>query len=261
MSSSPRPPNPHLSAAGPVLDWLTANGITPIPCRPRSKSPVSAISRYGVYQDHPPDPSSLLARFGRERFGREVRDSFHLPTKERLEAIERFWEVPGVRRWGPEVLSISIDMNYPTSDQYTICCLDIDDGAHLPLLDEAVFLACPVVTGEKGGKGFFKLDRQNTWTRPITQFARPEFLSRGSPALEVFTCSKHALIFGEHPAFTPEQPVRYQVTRGLGDPFPIISWQTALTAVTRYAQDEGLIVRRGTGPELDQADLSTWLSS
>jgi hypothetical protein len=250
----------HLSAAGPVLDWLSASGITAIPCRPRSKSPVSAISRYGVYQDRPPSASALLARFGRERFGREVRDSFHLPTPERLAAIEQFWQVPGVRRWGPEVLSISIDMNYPTTDHYTICCLDIDDEEHLSLLDDPVFLLCPVVTGEKGGKGFFKLDRQGGWTRPITQFAGSESLTRGSPAFEVFTCSKHALIFGEHPSFTPDRPIRYRVTRGFSDPFPVIPWQTALAAVTRYARDEGLAVRRGAGPGLDQADLSTWLS-
>ncbi len=250
----------HLSAVGPVLDWLSASGITAIPCRPRSKSPVSAISRYGVYQDRPPSAPALLARFGRERFGREVRDSFHLPTPERLAAIEQFWQAPGVRRWGPEVLSISIDMNYPTTDHYTICCLDIDDEEHLPLLDDPVFLLCPVVTGAKGGKGFFKLDRQGGWTRPITQFAGSESLTRGSPAFEVFTCSKHALIFGEHPSFTPDRPVRYRVTRGFSDPFPVIPWQTALAAVTRYARDEGLAVRRGAGPGLDQADLSTWLS-
>lgn len=260
MSLSPLCPDRLLTAAGPVLDWLSANGITPIPCRPRSKSPVSAISRYGVYQDHPPSASALLSRFGRERFGREVRDSFHLPTLERLAAIERFWQVSGVRRWGPEVLSISIDMNYPTSDHHTVCCLDIDDEVYLPLLDDPVFLACPVVTGEKGGKGFFKLDRRGTWTRPITQFTGAESLTQGSPAFEVFTCSKHALIFGEHPAFTPERPVRYQVTRGFSDPFPVIPWQTALAAVTRYARDEGLVVRKGTGPGLDQVDLSTWLS-
>lgn len=258
MSGSQLPD--HISAAGPVLDWLKENGITPIPCRPRSKSPVSAISRYGVYQNNPPSASTLLARFGRERFGREVRDSFHLPTPERLAAIERFWQVPGVRRWGPEILSISVDMNYPTSDQYTICCLDIDDEAHLPLLDDPVFKACPVVTGEKGGKGFFKLDRQQSWTRPITQFARSEFLTQGPPALEIFTSSKHALVFGEHPAFMTERPIRYRVSRGFSEPFPIIPWQTALAAVTRYAHDTGLLVRKGTGPDLDQADLSTWLS-
>lgn len=259
MSLSPLDLDRLFIVAGPVLDWLSANGITPIPCRPRSKSPVSAISRYGVYQDHPPSASALLSRFGRERFGREVRDSFHLPTPERLAAIERFWRVPGVRRRGPEFLSISIDMNYPTCDHYTICCLDIDDEVHLPLLDDPVFLACPVVTGEKGGKGFFKLDRQGAWTRPITQFAGPASL-QGSPAFEVFTCSKHALVFGEHPAFTPSRPVRYRVTRGFSDPFPVIPWQTALAAVTRYARDEGLKVRKGAGPGLDQADLSTWLS-
>jgi hypothetical protein len=249
----------HCSVAGPILDWLSINGIIAIPCRPRSKSPVSAISRYGVYQDHPPSASVLLTRFGRERFGREVRDSFHLPTQERLNAIERFWQIPGVKGWGPDILSISIDMNYSTADHYTICCLDIDDEAHLPLLDDPVFRACPVVAGEKGGKGFFKLDRQGTWTRPITQFARPTSLTQGSPAFEIFTCSKHALVFGEHPAFSVERPIRYRITRGFSDPFPVIPWPTVIAALMRYARIEGLVVRRGTGPSLDQTDLSSWL--
>lgn len=250
----------HCFIAGPILDWLSINGITAIPCRPRSKSPVSVISRYGVYQDNPPSASVLLSRFGRERFGREVRDSFHLPTQERLNAIEQFWQIPGVRGWGPEILSISIDMNYPTADHYTICCLDIDDETHLPLLGDPVFRACPVVVGKKGGRA----SSSSTGRGPghgrspssPGQHRSPRGLlpSRSSPA------PNHALVFGEHPAFTVERPIRYRIGRGFSDPFPIISWQTVSAAVTRYARDEGLMVRKGTGPGLDQTDLSVWLS-
>ncbi len=250
------PVNRHPYVAGPVLDWCEANGLVPVPCQPTSKAPIGAISSRGVYGGQPPSPASLLAEYGRDRFGAAVRDSFHLPTPERLDRIARFWRVPGVRLWGPEALSISVDMNYPTADGYTVACLDIDEDGSLALLDAPPFDACPVVTGRHGAKALFKLDREGGRTRPITQFARGP---RGSPSFEVFTGSKHALVFGLHPASTPGHPVRYELVPGPGGRLPVLAWSAVSGAVLAFARERGLVVRKGAGPDLDQAGLERWI--
>ncbi len=242
--------------AGPILDWCEENGIVAVPCRPRSKAPIGAISRRGVYGDAPPSPAALLARYGRDRFGAQVRDSFHLPTPERLARIARFWQTPGVRLWGPEVLSISVDMNYPTADGYTVACLDIDEDAFLPLLDRLPFDRCPVVAGRHGAKALFKLDREGARTRPITQFAGAP---QGPPAFEIFTCSKHALVFGLHPASTPETPIPYDLVRGARSPFPVLGWSEVVATLLTAGRERGLLVRKGAGPDLDQAELERWI--
>ena len=241
--------------AGPVLDWCDENGVVPIPCRPGSKVPIGSISRRGVYGDHPPSPEVLLARYGRERFGGVVRDSFHLPTPERLARIARFWRTPGVRIWGPEVLSISVDMNYPTEDGYTVACLDIDDDACVSLLKRPPFDACPVISGRHGAKALFKLDREGGRTRPITQFAAAP---QGPPAFELFTCSKHALVFGFHPASTPGHPVHYRIVRGARGSMPVLCWSVVAATLLSAARERALSVRKGAGPDLDQAGLERW---
>ncbi|HOT94906.1 MAG TPA: hypothetical protein PK089_06930 [Methanoregulaceae archaeon] len=242
--------------AGPVLNWCTENGVVPVPCRAGSKAPIGAISSRGVYGGAPPSPEALLARYGRERFGTVVRDSFHLPTPERLERIARFWRTPGARLWGPGVISISVDMNYPTADGYTVACLDIDDDTCLPLLDSPPFEGCPVVVGRHGAKALFKLDREGGRTRPITQFAAG---TQGSPAFELFTCSKHALVFGLHPASTPECPVRYRLVPGRRGRMPVLRWSSVAAALLAEARGRGLVVRKGSGPDLDQAGLERWV--
>ena len=242
--------------AGVVLDWCETNGLIPVPCRPGSKAPVGAISSRGVYGDSPPGPAALLAVYGRDRFGAAVRDSFHLPTPERLERIARFWRTPGVRLWGPEAVSISIDMNYPTADGLRVACLDIDDDACLPLLEQPVFEGCPVVAGRHGAKALFKLDREGAQTRAITQFAASP---RGSPAFELFTGSKHALVFGYHPSSRPDAPVTYRIVRHRDRPLPVLGWSAVSATVLGFAGQRDLLVRKGTGPDLDQAGLERWL--
>jgi hypothetical protein len=242
--------------AGPVLDWCEHNGLIPVPCRAGSKVPIGAISSRGVYGANPPAPSELMARYGRERFGAQVRDSFHLPTPERLARIARFWATPGVRLMGPEVLSISIDMNYPTKDGHTVACLDIDDDTCLSLVDDPPFDTCPIVMGRHGAKVLFKLDREGARTRPITQFA---LSPQGSPSFELFTSSKHALIFGLHPASTDVMPIRYRIVRGIDNPLPVLAWSSVTTALLPVVRRQGLIVRKGAGPALDQAGLERWM--
>ena len=242
--------------AGPVLDWFEANGLVPVPCRPGSKAPIGAISSRGLYGGSPPEPAALRAVYGRDRFGAAVRDSFHLPTPERLERIARFWRTPGVRLWGPETISISVDMNYPTADGNRAACLDIDEDTCLPLLDRRPFDLCPVVAGRHGAKALFKLDREGAQTRAITQFAPS---AQGSPAFELFTGSKHALVFGLHPASTPAAPVTYRIVRHADRPLPVLGWSAVSAAALGFARERELLVRKGTGPYLDQAGLERWL--
>jgi hypothetical protein len=242
--------------AGPILDWCEANGLIPVPCRPGSKAPIGAISSRGLYGSTPPAPALLRAAYGRDRFGAVVRDSFHLPTPERLERMRRFWRTPGVRLWGPETVSISIDMNYPTADGYRAACLDIDNDACLPLLERPPFDACPVVAGRHGAKALFKLDREGAQPRAITQFSPSR---QGSPAFELFTGSKHALVFGLHPASTPEAPVTYRIVRHADRALPILRWSAVSSAALGFAQEQALLIRKGTGPDLDQAGLERWL--
>lgn len=242
--------------AGPVLDWCDENGLVPMPCRPGSKAPIGAISSRGLYGSTPPAPAALLATFERDRFGSSIRDSFHLPTPERLRRIDRFWRTPGVRLWGAEAVSISVDMNYPTRDGFRCACLDIDDDACLPLLERRPFDLCPIVLGRHGAKALFKLDREGAVTRNITQFAPSP---RGPPALELFTGSKHALVFGLHPASTPESPVTYRIVGGAGASVPVLGWGAVSTATFAFARERGLLARKGAGPELDQAGLERWL--
>jgi hypothetical protein len=242
--------------AGPVLDWCEGNGLVPVPCRPGSKAPIGAISSRGVYGTAPPDPAALLAAYGRDRFGAVVRDSFHLPTPERLARVRRFWGTPGVRLWGPEAVSISVDMNYPTADGYRVACLDLDDDACLPLLEHPVFSACPVVAGRHGAKALFKLDREGATPRAITQFAEA---AQGPPAFELFTGSKHALVFGLHPASTSGAPVTYRIVRHAERPLPVLGWSAVSGAALEFARERNLQVRKGAGPDLDQTGLERWL--
>lgn len=242
--------------AGPVLDWCEANGLVPVPCRPGSKAPIGAISSRGLYGSTPPEPAALRAIYGRDRFGVVVRDSFHLPTPERLERVRQFWQSPGVRLWGPEAVSISVDMNYPTVDGYRVACLDIDDDVFLSLLDRHPFDACPVVAGRHGAKALFKLDREGAQTRHITQFAPA---AQGPPSFELFTGSKHALVFGLHPASTPEAPTTYRIVRHADRPLPVLGWSAVSAAALGFARERELLIRKGAGPDLDQAGLERWL--
>jgi hypothetical protein len=147
-------------------------------------------------------------------------------------------------------------MNYPTADGYRAACLDIDDDTCLPLLDRRPFDACPVVAGRHGAKALFKLDREGTLTRPITQFAASP---QGSPAFELFTGSKHALVFGLHPASTSGAPVTYRIVRHAERPLPVLGWSAVSGAALEFARERNLQVRKGAGPDLDQTGLERWL--
>jgi hypothetical protein len=232
-----------------MLAWCGQNGVTPIPCRPRSKGPAGCISTRSVYGDTPPSPGDLLQTYGRSFFGSTVRDSFHVPSPERIRVIEAFWADPGVRALGPESLGVSLDMNYPTADGCRIACIDVDSDAYRDLFEERLFLRAPVVTGKKGGKLFFKLDRDRADPPPILQYTTAENLRRPGreqdpPAIEIFTGQKHALVFGEHPESSAAAPLHYTFTRGFTSPLPVLGWQDVSRAILGYAGRHGLVLRK-----------------
>jgi hypothetical protein len=113
-----------------------------------------------------------------------------------------------------------------------------------------------VVAGRHGAKALFKLDREGAQTRAITQFAAS---AQGPPAFELFTGSKHALVFGLHPASTPEAPVTYRIVRYEDRLLPVLGWGAVSAAVLGFGRERGLLIRKGTGPHLDQAGLERWL--
>ena len=253
------------ATAGDVLSWCKKNGVVPIPCRPHSKAPAGIVSSRGVYGNSPPDRSKLLRHYGRAAFGTSVSDSFHVPSSERLAIIKAFWASPGVVFKGAQEISISIDMNYPTADGYTVACLDIDDDEYRVVGESPVFASCPAIRGKKGEKILFKLDRGTVAPPAILRFTTSENRmlpggDRAPPVIELFTGKKHALIFGEHPDSTSEWPIFYTFTRDFGEMLPVIGWKSLYDALLTAARTHGLVIipEEETAFSPDQITLSVW---
>jgi hypothetical protein len=250
--------------AGEILDWARENGIIPVPCQPKSKAPMGIISRKGVYKNNPPDKRELLRNYDRRYFGKSVRDSFHIPSPERLAAIRNFWDISNTAAMDIKNLSISLDMNYPTEDGFTIACIDIDRDDCITLADEKIFSGCPLISGKKGGKLFFKLNRQKSLPSPIIQYSTADNLNLPGPeqkpaSVEIFTGHKHALIYGEHPESTTEKPIQYYFLRGFGCRVPVITWQETTQCLKKYADKNGLVIRKTSEViPYDQTNLSEW---
>jgi len=251
--------------AGDVLSWCRKNGVIPIPCRPHSKAPAGVVSSRGVYGTSPPDRWTLLRLYGRVAFGTKVRDSFHVPSPERLDAIDSFWASPRVVSQGPKEISISIDMNYPTADGYTVGCLDIDSDEYRVVGESPFFASCPAIRGKKGEKIFFKLDREAATPPAILRFttSKNRMLpggERAPPVIEMFTGRKHALIFGEHPDSIPERPLLYTFTRSFGEILPVLGWHSLYDALLSAARMHGLVIipEEEIAISPDQASLSVW---
>ncbi|WOF16667.1 hypothetical protein F1737_08175 [Methanoplanus sp. FWC-SCC4] len=250
--------------AGDVVSWCRNNGVIPVPCRPKSKAPLGIISVKGVYGENPPGERELLRNFDRRFFGKTVRDSFHIPSQKRLEIIENYWNRPYTKSFTAGQISVSLDMNYPTKDGLTIACIDIDTDDLAFLADEELFQKCPLISGKKGGKLFFKLNKEKALPSPIIQYTTKENLEKPGteqkPALiELFTGHKHALIFGEHPESTPEKPLYYQFLRGFDEQIPVITWADTTAALNSFSKKHGLLIRMTNEVvPYDQTNLSEW---
>jgi len=211
-----------------ILEWTRSQGIT-LPCKPKSKAPMDSISSRTI---NGPDGE---------------RDSFHDATKKRLEQINAWWSAKDYLREATEKdISASIDMNAGYNSGHRICCIDVDtDRLYNAIMNNAFFQACPAVVGKKGVKLFFKIEEDCDQIEEIMQFYNGD---AQTPSLEVFTIKKHALIYGEHPDSTEENPIFYHFVRGFGDPFPTIPWSGARTEILAFAQKAGIAAKTHAAP-------------
>jgi len=228
-----RPPTPL-----DIIHWLHDQGITPLPCRPKSKSPISQVSRRGIYGDNAPPG-----------------DSFHSPTRERMAAVAAWWSNEDYHRQATvKDCSISVPLHPDWNNGRQVIVLDIDDAslcdavANAPALEQ-----CVVGVGKKGSKLFAFLDPAGARPEnPILQYVPKDDLDH--PALEIFTGSKHALIYGEHPDSTRERPILYAITRGFGESFPTLAWEEIAKALEPIIREHDL-VRKESGGEREPVEL------
>jgi hypothetical protein len=233
---------PELPAATKkFFEWAENNGIILLPCKPKSKEIDGKwLSTKAIYHGKTlPDG-----------------DTFHNPTPERLRSINLYWELrlhpKLIRRSNEEEFSASVDMNYPTTDGYTVACIDVDsDDLYDDALTIPLFSTCPAIRGKKGVKFLFKLDAGNMAPEPIQQFYFPSDLEdpqvdekNSHPALEVFTHGKHALIFGEHQESTPEHPIFYRFVRDGYSSLPILKWKDVKETIESFVKDHNLAFRK-----------------
>jgi len=214
-----------------ILLWCRNNRVTPVPCSPRSKKPVSAISRRTLYGD---DPGG---------------SGFLTPTPERLSAIASFWE-RYAEMYNYNHVSVSLVADPGYNDGRNLCCLDIDtDDFVAVFLSNPFFTACPAITGGKGVKVFFFLD--SVPDQGIIQWKRRN--DQRHPVFELFTWHKHALIYGEHPASQVQERILYRWIRA-GPHIPLLSWKD-LTHLLLVAEQQFALSATGI---VGQQDLSGW---
>ncbi len=200
----------------------------PLPCRAKSKSPIPQISRRGIYGDDAP-----------------AGDSFHVPTPERMAAVKAWWSNEDYHREATvKDVSISVPLHPGWHDGKQVIVLDIDDASLRDAVANAPALQrCPVNVGKKGSKLFAFLDPAGGRPAdPITQYVAKD--DPDHPALEIFTGSKHALLYGEHPASTPSHPIFYEITRGFGEPFPVLTWEEICAALEPIIQEHDLVLKK-----------------
>ncbi|WP_292731210.1 hypothetical protein [Methanoculleus sp.] len=242
----PRPtpaPTSRPATAGPItpldiVHWLREQGITPLPCRPKSKSPIPQISRRGIYGDNAP-----------------AGDSFHVPSPERMAAVKAWWSNEDFHRQATvKDCSISVPLHPDWNSGRQVIVLDIDDTSLCDAVANAPALErCVVGVGKKGSKLFAILDPDGgRLESPIVQYAPKD--DPDHPALEIFTGSKHALIYGEHPDSTRERPILYAITRGFGEPFPVLTWEEIKQALEPIIREHGLVLKE-SGGEREPVDL------
>lgn len=207
-----------------LVVWLQQNGITPLPCITRTKGPIELISTKGVYGECPGD-------------------SFHIPTPERLEVINRWWAQEHYHKTtGPHEQAVSIDCNPGYNSDRRVIGIDVDtDSLFDAALDCPQFLTAPAVRGKKGVKIFFFTESQDLPAQ--IQYYGDDM---NHPALEVFTAGKHILVYGEHPDSSPDNRIFYHFLRGWGLPVPSYSWDRITDGVECLVQAGKLSLKNET---------------
>jgi hypothetical protein len=53
--------------------------------------------------------------------------------------------------------------------------------------------------------------------------------------------------------------VTYRIARHADRSLPVIRWSEVSIAAPSFARERGFLLRKGSGPDLDQAGLERWL--
>ena len=215
-----------------ILSWCNNNGVIPIPCKPLTKATITDISSasiYGIIHDENGKEIDKMVEYN----GKQIKDSFLIPTPERLDVITNFWIKHG--ECTITTVGVSLGTYYPTVDGYTIACVDVDNDEYNDIFELPLLSECPIFTGEKGGKVFFKLNRDISINNIIQYYGVDE----KHPAIEIFTGQKHALIFGEHPHSTKDNLIFYKNTR-FSEKIPVIAASDLLELFKDYTEINNL---------------------
>jgi len=188
-----------------IVTWATLNGVTVLPGQPKTKKPMGFLARGAVETPEGADPE---------------RDTYHVPTPQRLFAIENYWNrLPNDFR--ETELSISFDTDYPCGDNVFIASLDLDrDDYYDRFINHHLIANWPVVKANRGCKAFVKVNYGDLAEKPKS-FAYVGPADTGT-VLEILTSKKLAFIYGEHPLSTPENRITYQFVRGFDLTVPTI---------------------------------------
>ena len=210
-------------SAGEVIAWLRQEKMTPLPLRTKSKVPW-----YGITQE------SL-----------KCDTSFLIPTAERLQVVNDYWDSRDWQRATPKDIGISIGVLNGWNNGVYVAFPDIDNRE---LVDDfrysEVFASCPLVKGKKGAKLIAKVvlaEEGEVWPDTPIQW-RPISDSSDGPQLELFTgdAKKHCVIYGEHDKSTREHPIFYQFVRGFGDMIPTLALGDVIKEMDKIASLHGL---------------------
>ena len=173
-----------------------------------------------------------------------------------MKVISDFWDntTPDITH---RHISAGFDTNYPVRDRPNcrLAVIDLDtDKYRDDLLKIPEFINAPANVGGKGAKIFIIVDYGDEPIPPTTQYYKVkdlEGVAAGtkkdiSPALEVFTGTKYAVVYGEHEKSTHSSPLFYRFIRGFGDPIPTITLQEFREAIEEFTVRCNLVPRSKT---------------
>ena len=202
-----------------VFNWLKREGITPHPCKPKSKATIGELSTAAIY-------------------GNRDEDSFFVPTPERLQRITQFWDTRDIATLTPDDLSVSIQNAAGYNNGRPFVWIDADDPYLVAAFEGSEVLEeCIVMRGSKGCKLGTFVDANGSSLNSPQWFTKASLLEN-KPAVELIN-NKHGVVWGRH----PNDVVSYKIVRGLNEPIPTLQWGNVLSEVSRIASDYGLKTR------------------
>ena len=243
--------------AGRCSTGSRLNGLVPVPCRPGLQGPDRGDLKPRPLRWHASRAGTLLAVYGGTVSARPSATRSTSRRRNASERIARFWRIAGSAALGP---GGGLDLGrHELSDRQT------DTGR--PASISTTTPACRSSTGPpsisarswQAGTGQ-RRSSSSTAKGPRRGRSRSSLrLAQGPPAFELFTGSKHALVFGLHPASTPAAPVTYRIVRHADRALPTSGGARSRLQPWDSRANGGFWSGRGPGPDLDQAGLERWL--